>query len=507
MLANRLMTARNAFAVALLLFIALFGSATYVSPGGDTRPQDDALHYVSSAYNLAKYGTYSRSRVDDAAKVEPKYRREPLYAMVLAAALVVATDPASYNIDCLLYQRKDCTFERRVLIGVNEVLLAALLLLVGLGGRALSGSWVVGLGAAGGIALGNFFAPVSVQWLLYPELLAALLLLSHSLGLYLGRGGTKWAPWWNVISGVSLGLLVLSKAIFQYWLVLLMCAALFELMLMVWRKSHAGRTRIGLVIVVCSAGLIAGAWATRNYVQVGHFAISERAGNILLLRTMFGEMTAQEYRAALCSWGPDQLDSITDRLCKDVPREAFARINGGPGMEGSFKHSRNAMLGDYDRLEGPRGSEEKGKIRDGIGGYLSNWPKQVLLTPLFAYRGAWMDSRPLAMDVDHENSWPGRVVVVTKRFVDTLSFLMVPGFIVLIVLSLARRNVQLLWFCLPTLYGIAIHAAATHFIPRYGVPGIPVYALSLMLLLLLLARRLRRLRTGPASFTSSSSSR
>ncbi len=75
------------------------------------------------------------------------------------------------------------------------------------------------------------------------------------------------------------------------------------------------------------------------------------------------------------------------------------------------------------------------------------------------------------------------------------------GFVALLVVPLwfwfGRRRVEVVFVVLPALYLHAVYALASHFIPRYAEPGVPLRIWAALLLLCLLASSVRRLGGMP----------
>ena len=80
----------------------------------------------------------------------------------------------------------------------------------------------------------------------------------------------------------------------------------------------------------------------------------------------------------------------------------------------------------------------------------ADWLKHVALTPAFAVRGTG------AMGAG------------------VLGLLVVPAFGAVLLAAWKRRDMALALVTLPAIYGFGIHATATHFIPQYAQPLVPV---------------------------------
>ena len=106
---------------------------------------------------------------------------------------------------------------------------------------------------------------------------------------------------------------------------------------------------------------------------------------------------------------------------------------------------------------------------------------------------------PRLADVWGLDSWPRwewRVDPLSRTVVSLV------GFLALLVVPLwfwfgRRRRIEVVFVVLPALYLHAVYAVASHFIPRYAEPGVPLRIWATLLLLCLVASSVRRLGGMP----------
>ena len=106
---------------------------------------------------------------------------------------------------------------------------------------------------------------------------------------------------------------------------------------------------------------------------------------------------------------------------------------------------------------------------------------------------------PRLADVWGLDSWPRggwRFGPLSKTVVNLV------GFLALLVVPLwfwfgRRRRIEVVFVVLPALYLHAVYAVASHFIPRYAEPGVPLRIWATLLLLCLVASSVRRLGGMP----------
>ena len=249
--------------------------------------------YSRIAFNLARHGVYQ-----DESGVRPYMYREPGYPLFLAA--VFASSPEFADVpswECV--EDPECAEATPVrergwrlafLLAAAATAIAFLLTFV------LTRSWTVSVVIGGGWSV--LLMPLAMAWDV-PSTLAGLLLLVHA--------GLAAQMWRNpriatgVLSGIALGLLVLNKAVFQYWLV----GVALVLVTGLWRDPVRRRTLAppcaALVLTALSLTL---PWMARNYIAAGHFTMSGRAGVVLAVRAEYGRMTWSEVRGAFAYYLP-----------------------------------------------------------------------------------------------------------------------------------------------------------------------------------------------------------
>ena len=205
-------------------------------------------------------------------------------------------------------------------------------------------------------------------------------------------------------------------------------------------------------------------WMVRNAVEVGHFGISGRDGELLAIRAEYGRLTWAEIGGAFAYWLPIQshlpghsrlLAAVHDRL--EPAGLGFARLDRF-NPDSFYVHAK-WMTGEvanraqaHDPAWLSSQSRCDAQLKQAAGELIrENWLKQAALTLAFAIRGTG------------------------ALYAGVLAILVVPAaFVVLALAAWKRRDLALTLLMLPALYGFGIHAAATHFIPRYGRPLIPV---------------------------------
>ncbi len=468
-------------------------------PTGDMGPPSaaDRDQLESVAFNLARHGEFhigGRLAARAAGDTSVYSRREPGYPLYLAAVYASFPGFGALDQECLLDAGCEAAAPlRRRVWGLTFVLGAAAVAFTFLLTFVLARrSWPVAL-AAGTVSL-LVIPPILARDI--PSFLAGLLLLGHAPLAAQTWRQPRLAT--GVLSGLFLGLLVLTRAVFQYWLAgvaLVLAAGL-------WRDAARRRT-----LAPACAALVVAAWAVtlpwmlRNAVQVGHFGISGRYGEVLAIRAEYGRMTWAEARGAFAYYLPDLPllgGTVRDRAMRWLEPENFgyARFDRN-NPEGFYRRTKNQtgeVAARADQLdpqwrlviEHPEGGRLSGMqvTRDTVlkraaaDQIRADWLKQGILTAAFAARGAGLSVGSCSSIVGPAGERYGRSVgwLVSQAcaLAQEWVLLLVPLAGVMIVLAWRRRDIASALLLAPIVYGFGIHAVATHFIERYSRPLIPV---------------------------------
>lgn len=465
-------------------------------PTGDIGPPQasDREQLESIAFNLARHGEFhngSRLAEARAAGDTTVYsRREPGYPLYLAAVYASSSGFESLDQECLMNEACEAAAPLRQRVwGLTFALGAAAVAFTFLMTFILaSRSWPMAL--AGGTVSLLVIPPILTRDI--PSFLAGVLLLGHA---------TLAAQTWRqprlatgALSGLCLGLLVLTRAVFQYWLVgvaVVLAAGL-------WRDVARRRTLApACAALVVTAWAVTLPWMVRNAVQAGHFGISGRDGEVLAIRAEYGRMTWAEVGGAFAYYLPDFPfvgGAVRDRAMRWLEPENFgyARFDRA-NPEGFYRRIKNQKGDVAARADGidPQWrlgirSREHQVTRDTVlkqaaaDQILADWPKQGILTVAFAERGAGLSVGscysivgPASERYGWKIGWPvSQACELAKEWV----LLFVPLAGVMIVLAWRRRDVAWALLLAPIVYGFGIHAVATHFIERYSRPLIPALA-------------------------------
>jgi hypothetical protein len=311
------------------------------------------------------------------------------------------------------------------------------------------------------------------------DLPAAILLLLFSVCILNYLEGRKKKD--LIISGLILGLLTLTKAVFLYLFILFLPAILiFDLFFV---RDKILRSWLSLGVLLISFTIPVGSWMIRNYIQMGTTSISDRGGEILLIRAIKNQMSDKEYWGGFYAYAPEVLQTgFFERFLRYQKEDlldggSLQRLNRGLKCdslalaEGRFEEVKSYLriaqlehrgLTNYYRtsldIDNPD-DVSKSKALNLIFTHPLNHLKACFL---FGWRGIWF--------------YKGRHLIPVL-----VTFLMYLSLFVLFVKSFWTKDKTLfLITILPILYFL-FHAFLTHLIPRYS--GILVPLLSVMCIL------------------------
>jgi hypothetical protein len=245
------------------------------------------------------------------------------------------------------------------------------------------------------------------------------------------------------IAGATLGLLSLTKPSFA---VLLPTALAIVFAFGYW-ITKTSRNLIGAhsLIFALACMCIIAPWMARNYISLGKFGLTnEYASAVLVERFAYDDMTAQEFLLAF----PYCTPGIGDLL--------FDKVHGADSMHrfmyhtpGSFFHTgrerRDSLIkqkGQIDPLIGQLVHEEMA----------SKWWRYLAVTLPLAWCGLW----------------PGGIVTL----------LLLPLFIASVLQAVRMREPGLVFYAVPAVLMLGLHAAVANHYTRYNLILIGPYSVG-----------------------------
>ena len=484
---------RLLLAAAAVLFGACGVAMSWPLADGGRLRSSDAVQYNRIAFNLVRHGEFHDSgRLPEdraAGKLRPYARRAPGYPVYLAA--VFATFPELGGIGEACISDPGCAAAVPVRRRVQQATAVV-------GGLTVAATFLAAWVLTGGSRAASAAAGLLCLSLLprdTPSLLAGFLLLGHAV-----LAAETWRRprlVTGVAGGIALGLLALTKAAFQYWL----AGVVVVWLAAAWRDAGRGRASApAFAALLVAAWSLTLPWMIRNAAQVGHFGISGRGGEMLSVRAEYGRMTWAEVRGAFAYYlpAPRAVDGVRRAAMRWLEPELFgyARFDreNPEGFYGRAKDYEGDVAARANAIDpgwraGGQAARDAALKRASLELMREDWLKHAALTLVFAGRGSAFAADAVctsaADSLGVRWDWLAhRVCFVPKG----LSFLFLPALGWLLVLAWKRRDAAAAFLLLPAACSFGFHALATHFVPRYSLPLVPVLALTLALA----AREVRR---------------
>ena len=330
--------------VALLLTVVGFALLWPEAEGGRLNPFEGG-EYERIAFNMIHHGQYHDARQLGNGRARPPYvRRAPGYPLFLATVFALSPEFPSLTHACISDTQCDAAVPvRRRVQRLTALIAAVTVAAVFLVAHTWTGSWLISIAA----------------WVFYLILLPSSYIASVLAACLLFVHAVLAAETWRrprcvtgAVSGIALGLLVLTKAVFQYWLVgvALVCAV------GLWWDGSRRRTLLpACLALLLGAGVVTLPWMMRNALQVEHFGISGRSGEVLAIRAEYGRMTWSEVRGAFAFWLPTNNAAVREAALQWLEPDEFGYRRFDRGNPAGFyrrtKNNTGEVAARADRLE------------------------------------------------------------------------------------------------------------------------------------------------------------
>ncbi len=480
LVAENMETRRSLYRWLAAIAAGVFLLVLWSSNISDSPIESDATHTLWMAINLERNGVMS---LEELPPYKPTMYREPIPALVSAIALQVSdfvvgpTNPTQYftgdRAKYLKYQNVAwLTLLTASAFWIVHALTASYY--VALFGAVAANIKVFGIASGpGGLAIDSLYSDLPAA--------AVLIFASTLLAIAVRKNSSLFFAY----AGFAFGLLALIKAAVLYIFVGVVAVTVVRASFLVYRKRN-WRFGVQAVALTVAFAVVVVPWMYRNYVQLGSFAISDRGGGVLTIRTTLNEMTSDEIRGALYSWGPGRLQPLLGQLTgfsqadleyggrlqrlnrsesSSFANDDITAMNmGNPELVVSYYRRAGAEIVQLKLELEARGhpfpGQEARKIMQqrALSSIVDNPMRHLLMSGLFMWRGA-----PIAF----------------------------PIILVALCFALKARHEMLGFFLLPAFGTAAFYALLSHFIPRYGVPIGPITIVSLVLIGYWMVRSLR----------------
>ncbi len=443
----------------------------------------DAVETVRMGVNLAHHGIVSGNVREP---IRPTMYREPVPALTTAIAVRA--------VDALLGQANPEAYLEgpRARYLKYQNLFWAALMTAGVFGLLLVLTQSFPLALVGAVAANvdlPFYPTPSIDTLMTEPPARALLAVTSFFLAWWARNRSFLVL---VLSGLCFGLLALIKAAFLYVFIgLLIALPLVDLLFAQpaeiasssrsWRKLLAPPALLAVAFAVVTVP-----WMLRNYVELGRFAISERAGVVMMQRAVLNEMTDEEYVGAFFVFAPHgALQSIVGRVTGFNQRDLEAggrlqRLNHAPSAfsEADLAAEREGRPDDavaYHRAARAWRRKMENELR-------SAGHENVSLVA-----DAQLKQRASSMIRQNTGDHAAYILVALWRG----ALFSLPILVAGLFYAMRTRRSDVALIVLPPVGLVAVCALATNFELRFSNPVLPI---TVALTFVLLAAGWRRLR-------------
>ncbi|MBE3092277.1 MAG: glycosyltransferase family 39 protein [Actinobacteria bacterium] len=456
--------------ITIFLISVFLTSLNYVTDEGAL---GDSYQYVTIAYNIVKYKSFSLEQKDQP-NLEPTAFRTPVFPLYLA--FVIATNPELRQMsleDLFTKGLKTIRYYQIPLIIIISFLVMYMV-------HRLTKNHIFSY-------LALFLTGSSISLLdgvrtIMSENIAALLLLIVSILLYDIVDKKENIRYFTfILLGIFSALVVLTKPTFQYLLILILIV--FIILFFKNYFKNKKRVLISIFIFLIINLLIIGPWAYRNYKYFGNFFISNGGGGgALLVRAEENLMNSKEFIASFFYFTPTEKNYTSffyggqNPLIHmffnkgDVERLDWTNSDSY-WIKGATLFGREVTKGNASPEVVDKADKEMQSI--GIKKILSNPLKHLSYTLVAAWKGIFI-----------EEGFDAKIVFfnIEIKNVFLISFFYFTAFLLLIIYSIKKRFLKLVFFLLPSLYLYSFNSFLTIGALRFNMPMIPVMIVSISLI-------------------------
>lgn len=447
----------------------------------------DAEQNLRMSYNLYQNGVISNATPDKSDKVElsPSNYREPVPIIVNALFMVLHPEiDRSASFESLQSGIHTKHIKQANLLWILLLLIGACLISYLLSSSRWVPFAVLFLIYMYFIRFGSHFDVLTT------ELHTATLIILTSLFLFIAL--RKKTIIWYVFTGILLGLLVLTKAIFFYlFIVVIPFIYFFE---------NRNKSLVKIVSLTGAVLLIIMPWMIRNYTVYGSFEITQRAGAVLHLRATQNRISGEELKGAIYYWGPELYRDLVQNTSLGAKKSDFkeggkfeslnkgdvffadsiAVAHGRPDQAIKYYSASRAEinrlqkeLGD-ESSEGPRRQAYQIMKEESLKMILDNPVRHTLMSFPFLWRGIWcLPNSTLPF-------LPDKLQIYIHNIMNLLSYL---SLYIMFITGIMRKKAEWVAVTILPVSMLLIHAFITQNITRFSEPIIPSMLLSFIILI------------------------
>ncbi len=439
----------------------------------------DASQNVRSSVNLARYGIYSREPI--APNVVPGFRREPFPNFFLAFYLRTADVLSPGLLDqvaqpftdgfLVLIKQINLIWAGALFLGLW---LTAVLVFAPLMAAHFLSMFLV-------LTINQFFAVKQVDGM-NTELVAGMILVW--LGALLLMASRSASCRWLLASGVVFGVLALTKAMGAYVAITvlpLVALVMSGFSKRFWKSLLA--ISFGFLIVVTP-------WVMRNQKYFLKPVIAQGGGDVLLIRSAFNQMNAQEFVDAFYAYAPRVLR-------RDLLGPWMDLSDGDFSCSGRLAVFNRKLDCDQLALKEARYEDVRSFYQQGkraIPNALSLDRDQKKSMAVASYRERPLNALITSFPIGWRGFWGFRVKTWPSV---VLNFMAYSALLVSPLYAFLERKLSWLMVSIVPVSFFLFYGLFSHFLPRYSTPFIPASLICLAMLVVDLGVKVwRRIRPG-----------
>jgi 4-amino-4-deoxy-L-arabinose transferase-like glycosyltransferase len=427
----------------------------------------DGYQNLKGAYNVAHHGILSLDEDD----LRPSNHREPLPIFTLALYLRLHPQLSDLSLNAVNQGPPVITLKQHNLLWAFLCMLGVGLLVW----SSVKERWFGTLAAISAVCLTYLFFLQHNEIVdrTYTEIEAAALAVWLSFCIIQALESGRW--YWFFISGLLLGALSLTKASFLYVGVgmILVLLVVFGL----WRPLWPRRQALMLFALLFSAmSLVVLPWMLRNFIEFGSFQITDRGGEVLMIRANYDGMNEDEYFGAF-------YHLTKSPLLKQLIGNYFGFSQKDLELGGRLQRLNRDPSASFAAND--KAAEEAGNPERAVSFYRAARAEKTRLTNYYADQGAKsprhradqeLASKALGVFLAQPNKhlktsvlfmWAG---IVGSSLIAAFIF---PFVWVLALGGILRKNAIMIGLSLLPVGAFTFFSLASHFFPRLSAPLIP----------------------------------
>ena len=315
------------------------------------------------------------------------------------------------------------------------------------------------------------------------ESFSSLLLLVHSFGFYMMFSATKNRSIYLAISSITLGLLILTKAIFLYWfyfLLVFFAAYILKRKLFNFFKINSNyffyflneKKIIQFFLLIL---IIITPWQLRNFIDRGEFKISLQGGNVIAERVEYLKTQTEDIKYGMLFYTP--FENIKNIYKNELKKTSYMFDENS--LNSHYSNSDNFETGYVlSKLNWSEKNKSDKVFEKSIEIIKENPIKHLYLSLMFYIRGVFLETQ--------NDEYPVYLQVISSM-VHWSSILLLPIIFFYSLIAFDKRVLLIL----PSVFVIVSYSLFTDFEPRYGSVVSSTYILILMMYINSILRNLR----------------